>query len=134
MSAMAPPASDATRLARYQAELKRLSAEIAEVGFISPGSLVQRYTTCGNPDCRCQADPPQLHGPYWQWSKAVAGKTISRTVTNDQAPLYQEWIANRRRLRQIIAEMEDVSQQATQVLLQEASTSPTTTARSHQNR
>jgi hypothetical protein len=127
---MANPASDTQRLARYQAELKRLCAQLAEVGFISPGSLVQRHTTCGNPGCRCQADPPQLHGPYWQWSKAVAGKTINRTVTEDQVPLYQAWIANRRRLGQIITEIEKISQQATEILLKQASPSPPRTPRS----
>jgi hypothetical protein len=128
---MATPSSHAKRLARYQAELKQLAAQLADIGFIYPGSLVQRYTTCGNPDCRCQADPPQLHGPYWQWSKAVAGKTVSRTVTDNQVPLYQAWIANRRRLRNIIAQMEQVSQQATEILLKPASESPTRAARSN---
>jgi hypothetical protein len=131
MSVMSDPSSHAKRLARYQAELKRLAAQLADIGFIYPGSLVQRYTTCGNPDCRCQADPPQLHGPYWQWSKAVAGKTVSRTVTDEQVPLYQAWIANRRRLRQIIAEMEQVSQQATEILLKPVSDGPTRAARSN---
>src|SRR5713101_1980235 len=134
LSAMANPASDAKRLARYQAELQRLAAQLGDVGFISPGSLVQRYTTCGNPTCRCQAEPPELHGPYWQWSKAVAGKTIRRTVTDEQVPLYQEWIANRRRLRQIIAEIEKVSEQATEILLKKASTGSTPTARSNGRR
>jgi hypothetical protein len=121
MAAMAHPASDAKRLAHYRAQLKQLAAQVADVGFITPGSLVQRYTTCGNPDCRCAAHPPELHGPYWHWSKAVAGKTINRTVTEEQVPLYQEWIANRRRLRQIVTEIEKISEQATQILLQQAS-------------
>ena len=47
----------------------------------------------------------------------VGGKTITRRVTDDQAPLYQEWIANRRRLRQVIADMEEVSRQASEILL-----------------
>jgi hypothetical protein len=128
---MATPSSHAKRLARYQAELKQLAAQLADIGFIYPGSLVQRYTTCGNPDCRCQADPPQLHGPYWQWSKAVAGKTVSRTVTDNQVPLYQAWIDNRRRLRTIIAQMEQVSQQATEILLNPVSDGPTRAARSN---
>lgn len=128
---MATPSSHAKRLARYQAELKQLAAQLSDIGFIYPGSLVQRYTTCGNPDCRCQADPPQLHGPYWQWSKAVAGKTVSRTVTDNQVPLYQAWIDNRRRLRTIIAQMEQVSQQATEILLNPVSDGPTRAARSN---
>jgi hypothetical protein len=128
---MANTASDATRLASYRAELKRLSAELADIGFISPGSLVQRYTACGNPSCRCQADPPQLHGPYWQWSRAVAGKTITRRVTDEQVPLYQAWIDNRRRLRKIVADIEEVSNQATDILLKQVSAAPTRTARSN---
>jgi hypothetical protein len=99
MTAMANTASqDAKRLARYEAELKRLAAQLADIGFVSRGSLIRRYTSCGNPGCRCQAEPPQLHGPYWQWTTAVAGKTVTRRVTDEQIPLYQAWIANRRRL------------------------------------
>jgi hypothetical protein len=133
MSAMANTASDARRLAGYEAELKRLSAQLADIGFISAGSLVQRYTTCGNPVCRCQADPPQLHGPYWQWSTAVAGKTITRRVADEQVPLYQAWIANRRRLREIIADIQEVSNQATEIILKQVSAAPARAAQSNRS-
>jgi hypothetical protein len=93
----------------YRALAAQLAAELATVGFISPGSVVSRRTSCGKPGCRCQADPPQRHGPYYQWSRAVAGKTVSRRLTEDQAQLYQGWIANRRRIEQIIAQMEQTS-------------------------
>lgn len=109
--------SKAARLAEHQAELRRLAAQVADIGFISPGSLVRRYTSCGNPNCRCGADPPQPHGPYWQWSRAVGGKTVTRRVSDEQVPLYQDWIANRRRLRKIIADIERVSCQASEILL-----------------
>lgn len=52
---------------------------------------------------------PALHGPYWQWCRAAAGKTVTRRVTHDQVPLDQSWIANRRRLRKIIAWIEEIS-------------------------
>ena len=109
--------AEAKRLASYQVELKRLTAQLADIGFISPGSLIRRYTTCGKPGCRCQADPPQPHGPYWQWTRTVAGKTITRRVTDDQVPLYQAWIANRRRLHELIADIEEISRQASEILL-----------------
>ncbi len=38
--------------------------EIAALGPATPGSLVFRHNRCARPDCRCQADPPELHGPY----------------------------------------------------------------------
>src|SRR5215472_15428364 len=86
------------RLRTYQARLRRLASELAQTGFISSGSVVQRFVSCGKPGCRCQADPPQLHGPYWQWTRLVNGKTVTRRLSPGQARLYQQWIANRRRL------------------------------------
>jgi hypothetical protein len=107
-------------LTTLQAELDRLKDQIAVVGFVSPGSVVRRYMPCGKPGCRCQGDPPKLHGPYWQHSHKVGGKTITRRLTPDQARLYQQWIANRRRIDQLLAQMEQVSAQAAEILLRDA--------------
>jgi len=101
----------------YRALAAELAAELDTVGFISPGSVVSRYTSCGKTGCRCQADPPQRHGPYYQWSCAVAGKTVSRRLTEDQAQLYQDWIANRRRIEQLLTQMEQTSAAAADLLL-----------------
>jgi len=112
----------ASQLERYERTYRSLAAQLAEIGFISPGSLVVRQTSCGKPGCRCQADPPQRHGPYYQWSRAVEGKTISRRLDEREAELYRGWIANRRLLEQIIAQMEEVSTTAGEILLQQSRT------------
>lgn len=113
-----------SRLERYQhtyrALATELAAELATVGFISQGSVVARYTSCGKSGCRCQGDPPQRHGPYYQWSRAVAGKTVSRRLSEAEAELYRSWIANRRRLEQIITQMEQTSAAAGELLLRQA--------------
>lgn len=109
----------------YRALADELAAELTTIGFISPGSVVSRYTSCGKPGCRCRADPPQRHGPYYQWSRAIAGKTLSRRLNQAEAELYQSWIANRRRLEQIIAQMEQTSAAAGDLLLRQATTQPT---------
>ena len=114
----------------YRALAAELAAELATLGFISPGSVVSRYTSCGKPGCRCQADPPQRHGPYYQWSRAIAGKTVSRRLNETEAELYQSWIDNRRRLEQIIAQMEQTSTAAGELLLRQArASSPTQPAK-----
>ena len=107
----------ATGLERYERSYRALAAELADIGLISPGSVVVRTTSCGKPGCRCQADPPQRHGPYYQYSRAVAGKTVSRRLDARQAELYREWIANRHHLEQIIAQMEQVSAEAAEIML-----------------
>jgi hypothetical protein len=111
-----------SRLGTYERRYRALAAELAEVGFISPGSLVERTTSCGKAGCRCGADPPQRHGPYHQWSRAVKGKTISRRLNEPQAALYREWIANQRHLDQIVTEMQDLSAKAAEILLRHANT------------
>ena len=107
----------ASRLERHEAKYRSLKAELAEIGFISPGSLVVRETSCGKPGCRCQDDPPRRHGPYFQWSRTREGRTESRRLDEREAELYREWIDNRRRLEQIVAEMERVSESAGEILL-----------------
>ena len=107
----------------YRALAAQLITELATIGFISQGSVVVRYTSCGKPSCRCQGDPPQRHGPYYQWSRAVAGKTVTRRLGEREAELYRNWIANRRRLEQIIAQMEQTSAAAGELLLRQTDAS-----------
>ncbi len=111
---------EGARLEALTQRLADLQTKVATLGFISPGSVVERYMPCGKPGCRCQGDPPQLHGPYWQWSRAKQGKTLSRRLSPEQANLYKEWIANRRALGRIIAEMEEVSAEAGDIILQDS--------------
>ncbi len=108
-----------SQLQRYERTYRALAASLATVGFISPGSVVLRYTSCGKPGCRCQGDPSQRHGPYYQWSRAVAGKTVSRRLGEREAELYRSWIANRRRLEQIVAQMEQASADAGELILRQ---------------
>lgn len=83
-----------------------LAAEIAELGLPVPGSLVERHTRCANPNCRCRAEPPELHGPYLTWTRKVAGKTVTRTLSPDQAERLRPMLQNSRRLREIVTELE----------------------------
>jgi hypothetical protein len=105
------PAELARRLEACRADYGAAKARISEIGFTCEGSLVERYTTCNNPNCCC-ADPTRRHGPYWQLSWKQNGRTVSRLLSPDQAALYGEWIANRRRLESLLAEMRDLSRRA----------------------
>lgn len=111
------PAVHKRRLARLTRRYQELAAELMEAGFILKGSVVERFLPCGNPGCHCRADPPRLHGPYWQWSTKVAGKTITRRINQEDARQYQQWIDNRKRLERILQEMYAVSSQAAAILL-----------------
>jgi hypothetical protein len=119
----------ASRLERYEDKYRSLASALSEIGFISQGSLVLRKTSCGKPGCKCQGKPPQLHGPYYQWSRLVNGKTASRRLSAPEAELYREWIANRRELKRIVAEMENISALAGEILLSRVGEHPGRTRR-----
>ena len=83
-----------------------IAAELASLGLALPGTLIERHVRCGKPGCRCHADPPVLHGPYWQWTRKVVGKTITRLVPDEQLDDYRQWLDNDRKLRALVAELE----------------------------
>jgi predicted lysophospholipase L1 biosynthesis ABC-type transport system permease subunit len=89
--------------ASHQDQARQIAAELAKIaatGMVLPGSLTQRRTHCGHPRCACHADPPRLHGPYWQWTRKVAAKTTGRWLSPDQHHDYD------RRLRELLARLE----------------------------
>lgn len=105
-------------LDEYERRYRALLEQITEVGFIRSGSVAPRFNYCGKPNCRCHADPPQPHGPYWQWTAKVDGKTVNRRLTSQQAERYQEWIGNDRKLRALIDDLRTVAEAATNLILE----------------
>ncbi len=95
-----------------QARAREILAELAEIGYALPGSIVRRSTACGRPGCRCQADPPALHGPYLSWIRKSGGQAITRKLTPEQEQRYRPWFANARRLHELVAELQALSAQA----------------------
>ena len=108
----------APSIEEHQRRYRELLAEIGEIGFIRAGSVAQRFNYCGTPSCRCHADPPQPHGPYWQWTAKVNGKTVNRRLSPEEAAQYQEWISNDRKLRTLIDELRKVAEAATDLILE----------------
>lgn len=114
--------STADRLAAYERRYRELASQLADIGLIASGSVVHRYTRCGTAGCRCHADPPQRHGPYYQWTAKIDGKTVTRRLTEHEATLYKEWIANDRELRRLVNQMREVAAKAVDLTLKQTST------------
>lgn len=95
-----------------ETRLRQLAAELAEIGFALPGTINVAMNRCGKPNCACKAEPPKLHGPYVTWTRKVSGKTVTRRLSVEQAERYRPWFENRRRLRELTAELEALSLEA----------------------
>jgi hypothetical protein len=96
-----------------QAALDRIAAELAAAaGPALPGTLTVRSYACGKPGCRCHADPPVLHGPYAEWTRKIGGKTVTRRLTDEQAAAWQPLFDNARKMRALLAELQELTLQA----------------------
>ena len=102
---------------REEACFEDLKQKIQELGYVRPGSLVSRYMPCGTPTCRCMKDPPQLHGPYQQWTHKIRGKTKTKRLSEEQAQRCEEWTDNHKRFKELVRQMEQLSLKETDRIL-----------------
>jgi len=119
--------TEAAELANCKRRYRDLAAELTEIGFIASGSVALRYNRCGKAYCACHGDPPKLHGPYWLFTAKVNNKTVNKRLSDHEARLYQEWIANDRKARALLAQMREVAKQAATLILAEQAAAPDTT-------
>ncbi len=93
----------------HQDEARLIAKELATIarsGLVLPGSILERRTCCGRPNCACHRDPARRHGPYFQWTRKVANKTVGKWLSADQCDDYQVWVDNDRRVHELLARLE----------------------------
>jgi len=93
------------RLSEYESAYRELVRKLAALGFMHEGTVVRQRLTCGKNSCVCHTDPERRHGPYLYWTAKIKGRTVSRLLSEQEADLYEEWIHNRRRFREIQRKM-----------------------------
>lgn len=103
------------------ADYEDLKRTLLALGLARPGTLVRRFMPCGKPSCRCAAGRQAWHGPYYQWTHKIRGKTVTRRLSPAQAERCTEWIANHRTLRKTVRRMEILALRKTDQILAEIS-------------
>lgn len=92
-------------------KFNELKKELVKTGFICTGSVFSVYQKCGKKSCSCATDKNALHGPYNRWTRKLKGKTISRTITDEQAEITRKYIENYRNLEKLLEKMKDITTQ-----------------------
>ena len=108
----ATPAPLAAVLPRLQARHRALLRQSTDLGLVLRGTIGKRFMPCGKPACRCKADPPLLHGPYYLWTRKVAGKTVTVRLTAEQAARCQPWTRNMHKLDRLVRVLQAVGLRA----------------------
>jgi hypothetical protein len=85
-----------------EARIARIKTALATLGALRPGTLSAQYNVCGNPGCRCKADPPQKHGPYYQVSFTWQGKSHSEFVRREDLATVRQQVGTYQRLQSLV--------------------------------
>jgi type II secretory pathway component PulJ len=85
-------------LATFKAEYERLRQSLARIGYISQGSVLQRSVAASGRS-------------GYQWTRKVAQKTVSVSLSPPQFAAMNQAVSNERKLWKTILQMERVSRQ-----------------------
>jgi len=112
-----------TSLSLEALQLKRdqIKAQLAQVGDMRPGSLVERYRRCGKHSCHCAQKGARGHGPSYSLTHPVRGKTLTRIIPKGPAveqTLTQ--IAEYHRFRDLVRQLVGISEQICEAELRQA--------------
>ena len=99
-------------LQRLRARHRALLRQSTDLGLVLRGTIGKRFMPCGKAACRCKADPPLLHGPYYLWTRKVAGKTVTVRLTAEQVARCQPWTRNMRKLDRLVRALQAVGLRA----------------------
>jgi len=98
----------ARSLSHLEERHRNLLRDLDRIGIVLRGTIGKRMMRCGKPTCSCHADPPVLHGPYYQWTRKVAAKTVTVRLSPEQAALLQGWNRNMRQLDRLILKLQEL--------------------------
>lgn len=96
-------------LEEYVRKFEACRKELGKIGFILTGSITKHYTKCRSPSCRCMKDPDYRHGPYYDWTRKVKGKTVTIRLSKEEADILKEWADNKKQFYEIIKRMEMIT-------------------------
>ena len=94
--------------------------ELQQLDYFLKGTVLKRMMKCGQPNCACHRDPAQRHGPYFEWTYKVKGKTVNVKLSTPAAPLYQAATKQHRKLKAVLARLERLSRAALAHLARQA--------------
>ena len=101
-----------TRLSTLALQQRRrgLTQLLPPLGEVLRGSLMERYLTCGNPDCKCARG--ERHGPVWYLSVTLdQSRRLGSTVHADQVQRVRQWIENYHQVKDHLEKISDINRE-----------------------
>jgi len=90
-------------------KIQLLKNKILPLENILVGSITKIYKKCGKQYCWCMKNEKYLHGPYYIWTRKVNSKTVTKTLTKEQAHYCNNAIRNMKLLKKFINKWKNIS-------------------------
>jgi hypothetical protein len=91
-------------------ERATLLRNISELGDFQPGSITSAVRRCGKSGCHCAKPDDPGHGPHFQLTRKINGKTSTQNLPSSAALRKAEGeIAEYRRFQTLTGELVDVN-------------------------
>ena len=94
----------ADSIASIESRIRQIQQELAVLGDFRLGTLSEQFNVCGTPNCKCKADPPQKHGPYYRLTFTRKGKSHTRSVRIADVEVVKQQVHNYSLFKDLIDE------------------------------
>ena len=108
------------KLSSAERNFRSRIAQLASGQRLLRGTLSERSSKCGKPNCHCAQKDSPGHGPSYSLTHASAGKTITQVIPQGPAiDRTRAQISEYRRFRKLVQELIAVSEQLCNAQLQQ---------------
>jgi hypothetical protein len=91
-------------------KLAQLKRQLGSIKPMIPGSLSEQWNVCGTKGCKCKGPQnPQRHGPYYQLSFSIKGKSSSLFVKKEQVDEVRLRIKRHREFKELVSQVIEAS-------------------------
>jgi len=71
-------------MTKEEKKVAQIRDKLEKLGAMLPGSISEQWNVCGTPGCRCKdPDRPEKHGPYYQLSFTVGGRSSTMFIKKE---------------------------------------------------
>jgi hypothetical protein len=98
-------------LASLEARREEILSQMAQLGDMRKGSITEAFRPCGKPTCACYGADHPGHGPYYAFTRKVAGKTSTVQLRpGARLDKFQREVEAYRRFRALSEKLIEVSE------------------------
>ncbi len=90
--------------------IEKVKKALLAIDDMHPGSLSKQYNICGQPGCCCKdSENPKKHGPYYNLSYALRGRSTSRFIRPEFVAEVKQQIKNYKKFKELVDEWKNLA-------------------------